>query len=377
MPNRSLLPKVFLRSLALSVSLCAGLCASSVVLADDYADASQLVRANKFAEAMVKVDKVLATKPNDPQMRFLKGVIQRNQGRHADAIATFTKLTEDFPELPEPYNNLAVLYAGQAQYDKARIALEMAIRTNPSYATAHENLGDVYARLASQAYNKALQLDSGNLVVPPKLALIREVFKPNLGNTRPAPEPAPVAVTASASAPTPSPIPAPTPALAPNRPMSASAPATLSVPTSVPALVPAAPKPVDVAAAPKAPTVATTPGAPAANPTQAVEQAVMAWAQAWSAKDINAYLASYAPDAVPTGKGPRSTWEQERRDRILGKKSIHVQISKLQVKVQGDTAQAHFRQAYRGDDLSVSSSKTLGLRKVGAQWLIVSETSGR
>ena len=82
--------------------------------------------------------------------------------------------------MPEPYNNLAVLYAGQNQFDKARTALEMAIRTNPSYTTAHENLGDVYAKLASQAYGKALQLDASNTAVPPKLAVIRELFNPAL-----------------------------------------------------------------------------------------------------------------------------------------------------------------------------------------------------
>jgi tetratricopeptide (TPR) repeat protein len=49
-------------------------------------------------------------------------------------MAVFSKLTEDYPELPEPYNNLAVLYAQQKQYDKARTALEMAIRIHPGYA---------------------------------------------------------------------------------------------------------------------------------------------------------------------------------------------------------------------------------------------------
>ena len=84
-------------------------------------------------------------RPKDAQGRFLKGQILTEMNKPADAIAVFTKLTEDYPELPEPYNNLAVLYAQQKQYDKARTALEMAIRTHPSYAIAYENLGDVYA----------------------------------------------------------------------------------------------------------------------------------------------------------------------------------------------------------------------------------------
>jgi tetratricopeptide (TPR) repeat protein len=146
------------------------------VRADDAADVNQLLRAGRHAEALARADQALAGKPRDPQMRFLKGVVQTEAGRTADAIATFTQLTQEFPELPEPYNNLAVLYAGEAQFDKARAALEMAIRVNPAYAIAHENLGDVYARLASQAYGRALQLDAVNTAVPPKLALLRELF---------------------------------------------------------------------------------------------------------------------------------------------------------------------------------------------------------
>jgi tetratricopeptide (TPR) repeat protein len=105
-----------------------------------------------------------------------EGLILTEMGRPADAIAVFTKLAEDYPELPEPYNNLAVLYAQQKQYDKARTALEMAIRTHPSYSIAHENLGDVYAKLASQAYDKALQLDSSNAATQSKLSMIRELI---------------------------------------------------------------------------------------------------------------------------------------------------------------------------------------------------------
>jgi Flp pilus assembly protein TadD len=160
------------------LSLAAALCLPVAAFADDYAEVNQLLRSGKLAEALARVDRYLAGKPQDPQMRFLKGVVQTESGRTAEAIATFVNLTQSYPELPEPYNNLAVLYASQSQYDKARAALEMAIRINPTYATAHENLGDVYAKLASQAYSKALQLDATNASVHPKLALIRELFSP-------------------------------------------------------------------------------------------------------------------------------------------------------------------------------------------------------
>ena len=143
--------------------------------ADEYSDVNQLLRLGKHSEALARADQYLSSKPRDPQMRFLKGVIQSESGKPNDAAATFVKLTEEFPELPEPYNNLAVIYAGQGQYDKARIALEMAIRTNPSYATAQENLGDVYARMANQAYNQALHLDAGNAAVQPNLAKVNDL----------------------------------------------------------------------------------------------------------------------------------------------------------------------------------------------------------
>lgn len=144
--------------------------------ADDYAPVTALLRDGQFAQALAKADQYLATNPRDPQMRFLKGLIQQESGKQADAIATYNRLIEDYPELPEPYNNVAVLYAAQGQYDKARTSLEMATRTSRSYAVAHENLGDVYARLASQSYAMAMQFDGRNTTVPPKLALIRQLF---------------------------------------------------------------------------------------------------------------------------------------------------------------------------------------------------------
>ena len=323
-------------------------CVLMPVHADESADVSQLLRTGKLVEALTKADAFLAGKPNDPQMRFLKGVIQRSSGKQAEAIATFTKLTEDYPELPEPYNNLAVLYAGQGQFDKARAALEMAIRTNPSYSTAHENLGDVYARLASQAYNKALQLDGANAAVPPKLALIRELFSPGNKGQRPS-----VTVAAAASA--------------------AAA---------------AAPKPVASATAPAPaaqPVAATPPSVPAAKPAaasadsaaeQAAQDAVMAWAKAWSAKDMAGYLGAYSKEFAPPGKQSRAAWEEDRRKRIVGKNSISVKLDNLDVTISANKAVAKFRQQYHAGALSVSSRKTLHLLKTGDRWLITKESSG-
>ncbi len=339
---------------ALGALALALVCATSAVYADEYGDVSQMLRAGKLAEAMIKAEGYLVAKPNDPQMRFLKGVIQRSQGKPADAIVTFTKLTEDYPELPEPYNNLAVLYAGQSQFDKARAALEMAIRTNPSYATAHENLGDVYARLASQAYNKALQLDAANAAVPPKLALIRELFGPNNKGQRPATAAqlaASAAVVAKASV-----VAAATPA------SGASGPKTVG----------------PLTAASRAGVAPVKSGATDASAKDAAgaEAAVHAWAKAWSAKDMAAYLSAYGHEFAPSTQQTRRAWEEDRRKRILGKSSISVTLENLTVFVTGDKAVAKFRQNYRADSLSVSSRKTLELVRAGERWVITKESTG-
>jgi tetratricopeptide (TPR) repeat protein len=155
------------RLLAMAVGLT-----MATARADEYSDVSQLLRAGRLAEAQTKVEQALTAKPRDPQMRYFKGLIQRDSGQPAQALVTFTRLTEDFPELPEPYNALAVIHAAQGDYDKARAALELAIRANPAYAAAHENLGDIYVRLANQAYCKALQIEVDNATVKSKLARI-------------------------------------------------------------------------------------------------------------------------------------------------------------------------------------------------------------
>ncbi len=363
-----------LRLIALATTL---LCSS--VYADEYADVSQLVRTGKLAEALTKADQYLASKPRDPQMRFLKGVIQRDAGKSADAIGTFTRLTEDYPELPEPYNNLAVLYAGQSQFDKARTALEMAIRTNPSYATAHENLGDVYAKLASQAYNKALQLDASNQAVAPKLALIRELFSASGKTQRPG------VVAAPANTPAlPAPRALPTPAATKPPPTLPGPVITKPVVTAAPTLpTPAAPTPVATAPAvtakplPVATTSAPPPTpAPAANASaKDVESAVRAWAKAWAARDVKSYLAYYGKEFDTPGSMKRSEWEEERRQRISSKSNISIKLDNLNVTVDGAKATAKFHQKYQASGLAVSSNKTLDLVKNGDRWHIVRETT--
>ena len=157
------------------------LCAAGLIgaatraTADASADVARLSKAGQTEAALALVDEALAATPRDPQLRFRKGVLLAEARRDAEAIAVFTQLNEEYPELAEPYNNLAVLYAGQGDYDKARAALEAAVRSNPAYATAYENLGDVYLRLAARAYERAQALDAGRSALAPKVVQLKSL----------------------------------------------------------------------------------------------------------------------------------------------------------------------------------------------------------
>ena len=326
-------------------------------------DIQRLMKQNQMPQALEQVDAFISTKPKDAQGRFLRGLILTELGRPADAIAVFSKLTEDFPELPEPYNNLAVLYAQQKQYDKARSALEMAIRTHPSYSIAHENLGDVYAKLASQAYDKALQLDSSNAATQTKLSMIKELI-----STATKPGVKPVAAAAPASEPV----------------KTASASPAKEAPVATPATPPPPPvkaadkvaEPVEAAKAPEVKGPADkAPVAPTAAESE-VSKTLQAWASAWSRKDVKSYLGYYAADfRTPNGMA-RKAWEAERTQRIDKPGKLQVSVDELKVSLDGDKATVKFRQHYVSATLKSSTNKTVVFIKSGSKWLISQERVG-
>ena len=360
---------VRLTAVALSMHL-------SVAIADDFSEIADLMRAGRLSEALSRTDQALSQRPKDAQLRFFKGVIQRDSGKANDAITTFTRMGDDFPDMPEPFNNLAVVYASLGQYDKARVALESALRTNPSYAIAHENLADIYSKLASQAYSRALQVDT-NSAPPPKLALIRELSAPSANKLQFAASALPMAPAQAAPVP-PAPTLAAAPVAPPPAPVKPAPVAVVAAPVKVaPAPVVAAATVKPAPAAPVAPAVtAAAPSKAAATASRDIEAAVRAWASAWTARDMRSYLASYAKEfATPGGMG-RSAWEDERRKRIAGKSNISVKLSNLNISSTGNKATVRFRQDYRANGLSVSSRKILELSKNGDRWLIVKESIG-
>jgi tetratricopeptide (TPR) repeat protein len=315
--------------LALGAALLLVLQMPAGFAANNYEDASKLFKQGNYAGALEKIETVISANPRDARARFLKGLILTEQNKPADAIKIFTTLTEDYPELPEPYNNLAVLYASQGQYDKARKSLEMAIRTHPSYAIAHENLGDVYAKMASEAYDKALQLDRSNAAAQTKLAMIKDLFSGSVVPGKGSLETVEPAVAAAA----------------------------LAAPSEKP--VPATSKPI-----------AQT----AKADTDAVLAAVNGWAAAWSKKNAEAYLAYYAPGFQVPGGEARANWEATRRDRIVKPKLIEVTVGSPKVSFDSNgRAIVKFRQGYKSDTLNTSGAKILTLVKINDRWQIIQE----
>jgi ketosteroid isomerase-like protein len=294
-------------------------------------------------------------------MRFMKGVILAEQNKTAEAITIFTKLTDDYPTLPEPYNNLAVLYAADNQYEKARNALDKAIRTNPSYATAYENLGDIHAKLASMAYDKALQLNSNNAGAKSKLTMVRTLVAssafPSSART----------VTETANPPVPATAKTPTPTVPP----------VAKAPTPSEKIASVSDKNADEKKAPAKPESKPSPALASNNADRDAALAlVQQWAKAWSAKDVKSYLSFYGNEFVPPKGMSRKAWSQERHARIAGKGRINVKIDSPEATIKGNTATVAFRQTYDSDRLTATSRKTLVLAKQGNRWQIVQEKTG-
>ena len=366
--------------------LCLPLFCMSAVHADELSDAQQLARQGKSAEAMELLNKYLAAHPKDAQARFQKGIILTEQNNASEAIKIFNDLTQEYPNLPEPYNNLAVLYYSQGQYDKAKSALEAAIRTHPTYATAHENLGDIYAKMASQAYDKALQLDKSNTTAQIKLSLVRELFNPGSKG----PQSLPRATVSKQPATTialnaPKPVAAPpantmgTPVKPDDLKSTVQKTPIKTEPAANPAKIAAVtPLPVaDTKPAPKP--VIEEPAKPAASEQHnEVLSTLNEWAKAWSNKNAKAYLSNYAKDfKTPRGE-KRADWENSRKERITSPKSIQVAIVSPKIRISDEShASATFRQIYRSDNLKSSTMKTLDFVKSSGKWVILEEKIGR
>lgn len=145
--------------------------------AADLSEVARLQAAGQTAAAIELARSHVAAQPKDAAMRFQLGVMLAETGAAREAREVFERLTQDYPELPEPYNNLAALKAASGDYDGAKASLEQSLRANPMLAIAHENLGDVLIQLALRSYARARQLDPAGSAAQTKLVLVRQLLQ--------------------------------------------------------------------------------------------------------------------------------------------------------------------------------------------------------
>ena len=108
--------------------------------------------------------------------RFLKGLLLLQAGDSRNASRVFSALTEDYPRFPQPYNNLAAIQAAEGDYDAAERTLRRALDASPGYVKGLENLGDLYLKMAADAYQRALALDPQADGVPDKADAVARLF---------------------------------------------------------------------------------------------------------------------------------------------------------------------------------------------------------
>lgn len=311
----------------------------NVARADELQDVSKLVANGKLDDAEKRADAFLAKNPKDAQMRFLKGVILTQRGARDEAIKVYTGITQDYPELPEPYNNLAVIYAGQGAYDKARDALEMAIRITPNYATAYENLGDVHAALAAQAYQNARRYDPNSAAALRKLNAARVLLA---GNS---------ATASAAAAPTASSIVAPA-ASTPRSQRNVGLPAPAGAPAVVAGVGATAP---DVVVPANATSV------PSGSNIVAIEKTASGAASSTTSSSPNVDQAKPIADVIADVTAAVRRWAASRS----------VQVDDLKVQVDGEIAVARFRET--ASNPRRVSDKLLTLRQNAGDWTITGE----
>lgn len=321
------------RRLLLALAL---LSTSSYSWSADSLQPQALLATGEYQQALTQIDRLLKETPKNTNALFLRAVALERLTRSKEASIIYQRLISESPELPEPHNNLAVLYARKGDYHAAEQVLQSAIKTHPSYATAHNNLSNIYKTLASIAYNKALNLNNGKQPIAdkPRLTIIEE-----LHSYRPPPivEPKPPAQMAKTKE-----SPVKTEAIA------QTAANIVEEKDSIP------PSTVDL---------------------QAVKKAVQAWGQAWSQQDSEAYLAFYSETFRSADKLSRSKWEEQRKTRLQTPSFIRVKISRLETKVlNNEIVSVQFSQRYQSDRFRETSRKLLLLKYEDNQWRILQET---
>ena len=282
----------------------------------DISKLNKLIEEKNYIEAKKIVEQLLDSDKENPQLLFINGVLLSELDEIDKAINVFVSLTKSHPTLPEPYNNLAVLYAQSGNFDLARTALEKSIKTHPSYATAHVNLGDLYTRMASESYNQALQIDKSNKNAKTKLSLIKKLF-----NFQPIDKNIVLAQDT-------------------NKTQSFNE---------------VKDKQEDI--------------------NEKIFEMIENWKNAWMSQNFDQYIGHYS-DNFKNNKGMDiEKWKQFRKPRIVNKPSINLKLENIEISKNKNLFSVSFIQIYQSGNIDSTTKKTLLIELVDGQLKIVNEIS--
>lgn len=278
---------------------------------------NKLIENKGYLEAKKIVDQLIDSDKDNPQLLFLNGVLLSELGQTDDAINVFESLTKSHPALPEPYNNLAVLYAQNGDFDLAKIALEKSIKTHPSYATAHINLGDLYTRMASESYNQALQIDKSNKNAKTKLSLIKKLFNFQPINKN-------IALTDDIS----------------QKPQSFQEIKDIEV-----------------------------------SVNEKIFVMIDNWKNAWMNQNFDQYIGYYSTNFKNNKGMDLEQWKQFRKPRVINKPSINLKLENIEISKNNNLFSVSFTQIYQSGSIDSTTKKTLLIELVDNQLKIVNEIS--
>ena len=176
-PVFKLISSLLKRALPLAILL------SGAAQAADLDVAQRQWLAGQRQQAVATIEKALSANPNELKLRFALGVMRMELGELDQANKLFTALTQDFPDIAEPYNNLAVIQAARGELTQAQNSLEQALALQPAHAQALENLGDVLLRQAARAFQSAQQAQTApSAALTQKLKLTQELLSQTQGS---------------------------------------------------------------------------------------------------------------------------------------------------------------------------------------------------
>ena len=117
----------------------------------------RLIVEKEYRDALKQIDLALKANSRNVQLQFKRAVIYSRMGNNRRAKEAFNDLISRYPEIVEPYNNLAAIYASEGNLSKARDLLNKATTVNPNFAMSYENLADLELQSPDPDLNMALQ----------------------------------------------------------------------------------------------------------------------------------------------------------------------------------------------------------------------------